>query len=710
MSMSGESLKLRGAVALLAAAALAGCASTPSGQPGDGPPADEDGGGQQADAPETPMTPAQKAAMRVESVEFRPSSVELQVGESATVEVVALDSAGSTVQGVQIARGAQGSAADFDAATGTVTGEEPGEATLLAMVQRPARDGGEPERIIARADVTVNPLPVARLELTPPDRPIYAGTRVRVGATAFSKERKRESAEVGWSSSDADVATVNDHGLVQSRRPGTFTLTATSEGVSSEVELEVVENPIRRLEMEGPDGPLTVGDPGRFSARPLDGSGGPVSDAPVEWSVKGPDGEMSESAHVEDGVFVAEEDGLYRVTATVGSHSSTVEVAAEPRSPRRPMERVGLGPVPDRTTSDLWVFEGTDGRDYAYTGTHAEGAGGNVMYAWDVTDPSEPTLTDSVVVDARVVNDVKINETRELAVITREGASNRRNGIVILDIRTPAHPTVVTSFTENLTAGVHNVWIEGDIVYAVNDGTRALHIIDISDPRNPEQVGRWQIENEDRYLHDVTVRDGLAYLSYWNDGLVILDVGAGIAGGTATEPKEVSRYVYRGEFGSETYGNTHHAIPYGDYVFVGDEIFGCEECVNGPRGYVHVIDVSDIENPKEVAWYRVPEAGTHNLWVEDDRLYVAHYQGGLRVVDISGELRGNLYAQGREIGWFMTDASEGDGVFRPNAAMAWGPQPYEGNIFVSDMNAGLVVVDFEDDGDGAEGDGDGGGG
>lgn len=704
--MSGNVPKLRGFVALLAAVALAGCASSPSGQPGDGPGADgqqADGDGERAEAPDTPLTPAQKAALRVESLEFRPASVEVQVGESATVEVVALDSAGSPVDGVQIARGAQGGAAGFDAGSGTVTGQEPGDATLYAMIQKPDPEGGEPERVIAQAEVTVSPLPVARLELAPPEEPIYAGTRARVGVTAFSEEREREQAEVAWSSSDADVATVNDHGLVQSHRPGTFTLTATSEGVTSEVELEVVENPIRRVEMEGPGGTLTVGETGHFSARPLDGSGSPVSGASVEWTVKGPDGEMSESAYVDDGVFVAEEDGLYRVTATVGSLSSTVEVEAEPRSPRRPMERVGLGPVPDRTTSDLWVFEGTDGRDYAYTGTHAEGAGGNVMYAWDVTDPSDPTLTDSVVVDARVVNDVKINGTSELAVITREGASDRRNGIVILDIRTPANPRVVTGYTENLTAGVHNVWIEDDLVYAVNNGTRAIHVIDISDPEQPEQVGRWQIEDEDRYLHDVIVQDGLAYLSYWDDGLIILDVGAGIADGTPTEPKEVSRYAYRGEFGSETYGNTHHAIPYGDYVFVGDEIFGCEECVNGPRGYVHVIDVSDIENPKEVAWYRVPEAGTHNLWVEDDRLYVAHYQGGLRVVDVSGELRGNLYAQGREIGWFMTDGSEDDGVFRPNATMSWGPQPYKGNIFVSDMNSGLVVVDFEDEDDGGEG-------
>ncbi len=38
-----------------------------------------------------------------------------------------------------------------------------------------------------------------------------------------------------------------------------------------------------------------------------------------------------------------------------------------------------------------------------------------------------------------------------------------------------------------------------------------------------------------------------------------------------------------------------------------------------------------------------------------------------------------------------TSAGEGEGV-RINSPMAWGPQPYKGNIFVSDMNSGLWVV------------------
>jgi hypothetical protein len=39
----------------------------------------------------------------------------------------------------------------------------------------------------------------------------------------------------------------------------------------------------------------------------------------------------------------------------------------------------------------------------------------------------------------------------------------------------------------------------------------------------------------------------------------------------------------------------------------------------------------------------VPEGGAHNMWVENDVMYVGYYSGGGRVVDVSGELRGDLY-------------------------------------------------------------------
>ncbi|NIM52771.1 MAG: hypothetical protein GTO22_26585 [Gemmatimonadales bacterium] len=372
---------------------------------------------------------------------------------------------------------------------------------------------------------------------------------------------------------------------------------------------------------------------------------------------------------------------------TAGGLAQEAVVSVEPRPKATPVELVGRAGPSDVTTSDLWVFTGRDGRDYAYTGTHADG-GGNRMYVWDVTDPASIVLVDSVVVDGRVVNDVKINGDASWAIITREGASSRRNGIVVLDISNPAHPSIIGELTDSLTAGIHNVWINGEVVYAVNDGTNAMNILDLSDPASPKHAGRWEVRpgEEDKSLHDVWADGRYAYLSYWDDGLVILDVGAGTHGGTPTEPAFVSSINY-------PIGNTHTAYREGDYVFVGDEIFGCEECVNGPRGYIHVMDVSDLENPKEVARFEVPEAGAHNIWVENGLLYIAYYQGGLRIVDVSGELRGDLYAQGRQIGWYHTAASE-DAMYT-NSPLAWGPQPFKGNIFVSDINSGLWVLRHE---------------
>ena len=90
-----------------------------------------------------------------------------------------------------------------------------------------------------------------------------------------------------------------------------------------------------------------------------------------------------------------------------------------------------------------------------------------------------------------------------------------------------------------------------------------------------------------------------------------------------------------------------------------------------------------------MARYHVTEFGTHNLWVEDDVLYQAYYEGGLRVVDVSGELMGNLTEQGREMAVFKAFDPMG---YIPNSPMTWSAQPYKGHIFFSDLNSGLWAV------------------
>lgn len=393
--------------------------------------------------------------------------------------------------------------------------------------------------------------------------------------------------------------------------------------------------------------------------------------------------------------------------ATIGACASggqPAPIAAPVPDPTGEFEVVGRGPVTGTHSSDIWVFEGVDGRDYAYVGTWGACAGcyGDRLYVWDVTNPSTPVLSDSVVVDARVVNDVKVNEAGTVAVITRESASSRRNGIVILGLEDPAHPRVVSEYWETLTGGVHNVFIDDDLVYAVHNGTMDLHIIDISDLEDPRQIGRWGVPaHPTKILHDVWVEDGLAYLSYWDDGLIILDVGNGIRDGSPEEPEFVSQIRYRYEVAGREYGNTHVAFPYTNeagnkYVFVGDEIMPPSYDINRPEtypsGYIHVIDVNDIEAPAEVAQYEIPRAGTHNVWAEDDVLYIAYYNAGLRAVDVSGTLRGDLRQQGREIAALATTD---DDAYIQDRPFTWGPIVHKGLVYASDYTSGLWIARLE---------------
>ena len=94
-----------------------------------------------------------------------------------------------------------------------------------------------------------------------------------------------------------------------------------------------------------------------------------------------------------------------------------------------------------------------------------------------------------------------------------------------------------------------------------------------------------------------------------------------------------------------------------------------------------------------VARYEVSEFGTHNIWVGDDILYQAYYEGGMRLVDVSGELMGNLYTQGREISVYKAFDPTG---FVPNSPGAWSVMPHRDLVWFADINSGLWAMRFRE--------------
>ena len=614
----------------------------------------------------------QTAPAQVEIVAPR-SEVEVQ--ESVQLTARAIDSAGRVMDDVFVRWiSSTPEIADVDQ-TGRVLATNPGTARITAVI------GGRPTSTL----IVIHELAAVTIEAELAYAAPFAGQAVPLRATALNRLGEAVANPVfTYASDDEAIADVDGAGLVFARSQGTTHLTISSGEASTRVEVRVRPDPGLTYSLTPEQAQARTGDVVRLQAA-MRSPDGEVRAFP-EWSVSGT------GAQVEDddgeGVFVAEEPGTYRVSARLGESAVvSAVIQVEARGAEAELLLVGRGASSEHHSGDVWVFEGVDGRDYAYIGTYHY----DWMKVWDVTDPSNPILTDSLQLDARRINDVKIHPNGRLGIVTREGASSRRNGIVLLDLSSPAHPTILSEYTETLTGGVHNVWIDGEneLVYAVHNGTRAVHVIDISNPESPSEVGRWAIDDAPRSLHDVIVQDGYAYVSYWDDGAITLDVGAGTHGGTPRQPTFVSQFKY-------PIGNTHVAWRQGDYLFVGDEIFppGWDpDSRIDTRGYLHVLDMSDIENPVEVARYEVPEAGVHNIWAEGDRLYVAYYQGGLRVLDISGELRGDLYRQGREIAVILTTD---ENTTTPNWPMTWGAQLYKGKIYSSDINSGLWITELKE--------------
>ncbi len=383
-----------------------------------------------------------------------------------------------------------------------------------------------------------------------------------------------------------------------------------------------------------------------------------------------------------NGQFVGYEPGRAQIVARMGGVSDTFDIEIRDRElATGSLETVGRGVRDRRFTSDIWVHG-----SHAYTGTWGlrtvagSALGGDQLYVWDVSDPTRPALTDSIQVDARTVNDVKIRADGTIGVLSHEGSVDGMNGITIFDLVDPARPAVVTRFTTGLETGVHNVWIQGDYVYAVADGQLGMRVIDIAQPQNPELVATFYAGSS--FLHDIYVRDGLAFLSHWDAGLVILDVGNGISGGTPASPVEVSRVTTE-------CGQTHNAWYWPDagYVFVGEEDF------NTP-GRMHVVNVRDLRNPREEATFEVSGETPHNFWLDEARgiLYLAWYSNGIQALDVSGDLLGELDRQGRVVASVLYGGGGGCLGASATATCTWAPQLHNGMVYISDMNTGLWIL------------------
>ncbi|MGH7545987.1 MAG: hypothetical protein ACREKI_07385, partial [Gemmatimonadota bacterium] len=204
-----------------------------------------------------------------------------------------------------------------------------------------------------------------------------------------------------------------------------------------------------------PDTSLRQGDVLELAAEII--RDGIALDESPAWSVVPPAAGFADAS----GAFVGYgPDSAFVIATTVDGARDTVRFAVTPRgvAGSLTLDTIGNGSVTERYTSDLWVHPSGA---HAYTGTWGSrpgGGQGNTVYVWDVSDPRAPLRTDSVLLAAGTINDVKVSADGLLGVATHEGSPP--NGITLLDLTNPAHPDTIGRYSTGLTSGVHNVWIE----------------------------------------------------------------------------------------------------------------------------------------------------------------------------------------------------------------------------------------------------------
>jgi hypothetical protein len=640
---------------------------------------------------------AAQASESIARLRVTPAVRSVAVGDSLQLSVEALDARGNIVPGVSVRFTAQGGRFQGSVdSSGVVRAGAPGTMPIAILVT-----SGNSTPYSEKIEVKLLPGPAARITMAPAVTKLVVGQRIHVSARVLTASGdEREGDAVTWTSSNPAVLRVSG-GLTTAISPGTATVTARSGSASESRQIQVIAANGLTVNLSPSRLSARQGDVVRFAVDVHDARGQRVIGLTPRWSFSPGNGAIDD-----DGSFVGNVPGTYVITADLGAHGAEAVVTLTDRDVRRTAEVVGRLPRSAFYTSEVWLHP--DGK-HLYLGTTI---GGDRIYAVDVSNSASPVITDSIVANSRSMNDMMTTADGKWLIFTREGATDRRNGIVIASTVDPAHPKPVAEYTEGVTAGVHSAFVytqprHGTHVYLTNSGTGSLNIVDINDPTKPRLVGEWRPREitAGRALHDIDVKDGIAYVSYWSDGLVILDVGNGIKGGTPASPQLISNYRYNAEklypgakadYGPGFISGTHTAWRHKNYVFIADEVFppyaptGSWDIASiRAYGRLQVVDVADIEHPKPVAWYEPEFGGVHNVWAEGDTLYIGAYNAGFHVLDISGELRGDLRAQGRVIADMRPSAANG---VVPNGVMTWGAVVRNGLAYVNDMISGLWIV------------------
>ena len=353
-----------------------------------------------------------------------------------------------------------------------------------------------------------------------------------------------------------------------------------------------------------------------------------------------------------------------------------------------------LGAEPGESVSDIWGWTDPDtGREYVLAGRTAG------LAVLDITDASTPVFVGLMPANPSGARDIKVY--RDHAFLTGDGAGD--HGLLVFDLtrlREVAPEDMPATFEPDArygeVASAHNLIIDTESGFAYTVGTNTggrscgggLHMIDIRDPLNPTFAGCytdsegliWSGRSHDAQCTvyrgpDEAYRGRQICFASNETAMRIVDVT------DKAKPVPISSMSHPGT----AYVHQGWLTEDQRYLYVNDEL---DEIVGTTdRTRTLIWDVSELDDPVLVGEHLGPDQATdHNLYIKGDRAYLANYQAGLRVLDISDP------EAPVEVGWFDTTP------YGPNppgfGGGAWTAFPFfeSGMVVVSSINEGIFVL------------------
>lgn len=342
-------------------------------------------------------------------------------------------------------------------------------------------------------------------------------------------------------------------------------------------------------------------------------------------------------------------------------------------TPFAPKDELASGLTFVGAVSQTNVGTPIEGLNLVVDGTYAYVAGIQGFDVIDVATPTAPVAIghiDGDFNDLRLVRNADNSKTIVFAA-SRGGGGFSGEIVVIIDVTDPAAPAAVGQIDEYS----HSLQVvtKGDqkLLYLANYSD-IVPIFDVTNPLVPVRLAAPVVPGDPGGVHDLTVDGDRIYANNTTAGCVAFDVAP--------------------DFTTTARGSIKTSYSHASVVGVAGGrpiVLHGDEGMSPPDGgaFLRVLD-GDAASPtfmQELSRYQSrPEVGIHNIELVGDKAYIAYYQDGVRVVDLSDP------TEPREIAHHNTwdyENSRG-GPFEG----ALGLRVVGDLIYVADSERGLVIL------------------